>query len=335
MKSPLSGKRVLFFAPKFFGYEKAISNKLTQMGADVVYYDERPKNTFWTKAFIRINRNLIRQTINDYYTTILDQTQHQRFDYVFVVNLEAMTPDVVNQLRAQQPHATFILYMWDSMKNKKSAQQSFPLFDWCYSFDKSDAATLTNVLFRPLFFIDEYDTHNWNETVEQTYDLCFIGTVHSDRYNLVADVKKQLKEQGRTGYFYMYFHNRILFFYKKFRDVKFIKARYREFSFSSISADAIIAKIKRSFGVLDIQHPYQTGLTMRTLEMVGAEKKMITTNQDIVTYDFYNPNNILVIDRDNPVIDPEFWKTPYQSIDENVRSYYAIEGWLKTIFKLK
>ena len=83
---PLSGKRILFFAPKFFGYEVAIANKLQELGANVMQFDERPKNNFLTKALIRIDRNIIKRTITQYYKNILGQTQQQQFDFVFVVN---------------------------------------------------------------------------------------------------------------------------------------------------------------------------------------------------------------------------------------------------------
>jgi hypothetical protein len=331
---PLAGKRILFFAPKFFGYEVAIANKLKELGADVMHFDERPKNNFLTKSLIRIDRNIIKRTITQYYKNILSQTQQQQFDFVFVVNLEAMTPEIVELLRKQQPQARFILYMWDSIKNKKPAQLAFKLFDWCYSFDKNDASTLPNVNFRPLFFIDEFDSKKWNNKTSLLYDLCFIGTVHSDRYNLVKSVNKQADSLGLKTYFYLYFHNKILFFYKKLRDIKFYNARFSEFEFNPISAVDLAQKIKESGAVLDVQHPHQTGLTMRTLEMLGASKKLVTTNTNIVDYDFFNPQNIAVINRDTPKIDASFFNTDFAEVDDNIRERYSIRGWLLEIFKM-
>ncbi len=334
MNQALKNKNVLLFAPKFFGYENAIANKLIHLGANVVQFDERPKNTFWVKALIRIDRDIIKKTINNYYTQILEKVSTQKFDFVFVVNLEAMTPEIVGKLRQQQPQAKFVLYMWDSIKNKKSAQLSFKLFDWCYSFDKNDSETLPNVAFRPLFFIDEFDSDKWINEPVPNYDLCFIGTVHSDRFNLISTIKNQINELGLKVYFYMYFHNRILFFYKKFRDIKFIKAKYSEFNYTSISASQITDKIKASKVILDIQHPNQTGLTMRTIEMQGASRKLITTNHHISTYDFYNPHNILIIDRQNPEIPANFFQTSFVPLEKKIRDKYAIEGWILEIFKL-
>ncbi|MFN7313386.1 MAG: hypothetical protein ACK5UI_07875 [Bacteroidota bacterium] len=334
MSLPLADKNVLVFAPKFFGYEIKISEKLKALGANVHFYDERPANTFWTKAFIRINRNLVKSSITNYYNQILKQTAQHQFDYVFVVNLEAMTPEIVDALRNQQKQAKFLLYMWDSLQNKNSALMVFKKFDYCYSFDKSDALKFPELKFRPLFFIDEYDCNLWPAKPAIQYDLCFIGTVHSDRYKLIKTIQKKAISLQCRVYFYLYFHNPILFFYKKIRDVKFYDAKFSEFHFTPLHASDIAEIIKQSNAIVDIQHPKQSGLTMRTLEMLGAGKKLITTNTAIVEYDFYNPNNIAVISRDNPELNAEFLHSAYQEVDQQIKWKYSIEGWLYEIFML-
>jgi hypothetical protein len=45
---------------------------------------------------------------------------------------------------------------------------------------------------------------------------------------------------------------------------------------------------------------------MRTIEMLGTNKKIITTN------------NIFIIDRNNPIIDEIFLNKEYQEIDKNI-----------------
>lgn len=335
MSSALHKKKILFFAPQFFNYEKRIVEKLREMGAHVDHFDERPKNSFKVKALIRINRNLIRKTIDKYYYGIHEKTAAQKYDYVFVVNLEAMTPEIVESFRKQQPQAIFILYMWDSIKNKKPALTAFTQFDWCYSFDKNDAEQLTGVYFRPLFFIDDYDKDKWIDEPDQSIGVTFIGTVHSDRYNLVNNVKNQIKDLGFSTFFYMYFHSKILFYYKKIKDIRFINAGYREFMFTPIASSEIVALVKQSKAILDIQHPDQTGLTMRSIEMLGAGRKLITTNKEIAQYDFFNPLNILIIDRAEPLVTSSFIQSGYVEVDKETRHRYALEGWIKEVFRMK
>ena len=45
--------------------------------------------------------------------------------------------------------------------------------------------------------------------------------------------------------------------------------------------------------VVDVENPGQHGLTMRSIEIIGLKRKFITTNPDIVNYDFYNSNNMI------------------------------------------
>lgn len=72
---------------------------------------------------------------------------------------------------------------------------------------------------------------------------------------------------------------------------------------------------------------------MRTIEMIGLKKKLITTNKDIVNYDFYNENNILVVDRNNFKLDTDFINKPYQELDERIYKKYSLESWIKTLLE--
>lgn len=81
-----------------------------------------------------------------------------------------------------------------------------------------------------------------------------------------------------------------------------------------------------------MHHPLQTGLTMRTIESIGAQKKLITTNRDIVNYDFYRPENILIVDRERPAVDAEFLAEPYIGLDETIYHRYSLREWPREIF---
>ena len=74
-------------------------------------------------------------------------------------------------------------------------------------------------------------------------------------------------------------------------------------------------------------------MTMRTIEILGLKRKLITTNKDIVNYDFYNSNNILVIDRDNPKFDISFIEKPYIELKEEIYKKYSLENWILEILK--
>ena len=73
MNNILKGKRILFFSAKAFGIPENIVSTLVKFGAIVDYYDERPANTFFVKAMIRINRNIIATYINKYHNSIIKE----------------------------------------------------------------------------------------------------------------------------------------------------------------------------------------------------------------------------------------------------------------------
>jgi hypothetical protein len=58
--------------------------------------------------------------------------------------------------------------------------------------------------------------------------------------------------------------------------------------------------------------------------MLGANKKMITTNTDIQNYDFYHPNNICIVDREKVEVPTVFMTTPFVPVDEKVKDRYSI-----------
>lgn len=329
----LKDKKILFISPSFFGYEKSILSRLEQAGAHVDYFDERPANSFWTKAFIRLNRKIIVFRINKYYKRIAGAIRDKKYDYVFVINIEAMPHFFLEMLRRQSPEAKFILYMWDSIRNKAHTRAYLHLFDSVFSFDENDCKKIPRIRFRPLFFLNEYKEIASDTCFE--YDLSFVGTAHSDRFALIRKIQGLLQGENLKTYWYLYLQSRKLFFLNKAANPSFRDARPGDFNYKALPKNALIDIIRKSRIILDIQHPNQAGLTMRTIEMLGAARKLITTNPAITRYDFYSPRNILVIDRENPVIPDRFWKTDYQPVDESIYYKYSIDGWLADIFRTK
>ena len=59
---------------------------------------------------------------------------------------------------------------------------------------------------------------------------------------------------------------------------------------------------------------------------------MITTNKDIVNYDFYNRNNICVIDRKNITIPISFFDNEYENNDKEILYKYSVKGWIDDVF---
>jgi len=92
-------------------------------------------------------------------------------------------------------------------------------------------------------------------------------------------------------------------------------------------------RIKETKIILDIHKQVQNGLTFRVFEAIGLNKKLITTNKDIINYDFYNPNNIFIWDENIKEIPKDFLNKEYEKLPENIYRKYSLENWVKTILQ--
>lgn len=326
----LQGKKILFFSVQTFGLEKDIVHQLEKHGAEVTYFDERPSNSTLTKGLIRLKKNLLQKNIDKYYQDILEKIQNIQFDYLLVNRGEVVTPYFMQEFIKQQPNCERIFYTWDSFKNHAYGLDLLSFFHKKFTFDKSEAIQY-KIGFRPLYFTDRYRGVN-NADIKQTIDLLFLGTAHSDRYIISSKIAEWCESNNLIAFNYYYMQGRFVYFFKKFFDNTFKVFDYKKLSFMSLSPEQIVEYYKQSKVILDINHPGQTGLTMRTFESIGAGKKLVTTNQYIKDYPFYNENNILIIDRANPILSRDFFEQRYVELDEELYERCSIDGWIDDLF---
>ncbi|MDE6639167.1 MAG: hypothetical protein K2K63_01405, partial [Acetatifactor sp.] len=82
--------------------------------------------------------------------------------------------------------------------------------------------------------------------------------------------------------------------------------------------------------LLDVNQEGQSALTMRVPEAIYLSKKLITNNFCIPDYDFYDPNNILVLPKEGlPTAEEiqDFLKKPFRSYPDSVLESYSFEHW--------
>ena len=329
----LEGKKILFISPSFFGYECAVVKRLKELGSIVYFFDDRPSNGFWGKGLLRAHKKLYAYKIKKYYEPIEKQINEiPQIDYLFLLSPEAFPISLLRSITNRNSNVKVILYMWDSLKNKVGTQKYLSYCHSVFTFDPKDKQYAERIQFLPLFYLNEYARIMPKQTYD--YEISFIGTAHSDRIVMFNKVRNQVENYGGKTYAYFYLQSKKLFIYRKLTNPYFKKTNISDFRYEPLSSKMTMDVIERSKAILDVQHPNQTGLTMRTLEILGSQRKLITTNAEVRNYDFYNPQNILVVDRDNPVIPQSFMQTPFVPIDECIYKKYSLDGWLNTIFSL-
>ncbi len=319
-------KKILFFSPAFFGYEYKIVRKMEEMGAFVDMYDVRSVTNAMSRALLKISPNIFLRKSLNYYEKIINDNLEKNYDYILIIKCDMTPKSILKKLKEKYPNAKLCLYLWDSIDNIPGVTKKFKYFDTLHSFDMEDCKKYKELKFRPLFYSDEFCKTEKKDKLK--YDVSFIGTIHSDRITIINQVRDIFHREKLNSYFFCYLQSKFVYYFYKATKKEFLHTNINDFKFEKMSSEEVAEIIDKSKIVLDIQHPKQTGLTIRTIEMIGMNKKLITTNKSILKYDFYNPNNIKVIDRNDIQIDKEFIELQYIPLETRIYTKYSLYNWI-------
>lgn len=325
-----NGKRILLICPSNNDYPKTIKEVLESRGARVHFYDERNNPSSIEKLLYRKAPRFLRKKIEEYYRQIMEKESAFSPNIVFIICPEAITKRIISQMKEWFKRAYFVVFLWDSIGNKK-LEDIFGEFDKCFSFDRRDCEKY-GFSFRPLFFSREYYRGIDPPPDEYKYDFGFIGTLHSDRPKVINKVRKNCEKLGLRYYFYFYVQSKILLVYwmLKSGDVRELK-RLGMVHTKTMPRDMAEKKMEQTRCSIDVNHPGQNGLTMRTIEMFGLQRKIATTNKNVIDHDFYNCANQIVIDKDRINIDMEMVRSPYIVADEAIYRKYSVDYWVDEV----
>ena len=324
-------KRILLIAPTFYNYHTEIKNELEKQGYSVDYYDDRPSKKVLVKGLIKLKKKTMERLIDNYINKIINDTKDKFYKEVLIINNSAFEKRHIEKLNTNHCEARFTLYLWDAIENYAHNKEILTCFDRVFSFDPKDCEKY-QLEFLPLFYTDQYRIIK-EDRKDKVYDLVSICTAHPIRYPLLNGLKKYCQDNKIRLFSYLYLATPLLYIYNKFFVKAFRKAKVREFHFKPLGENEIINIMSKTKAVFDICNENQNGLTIRTIETVGAGKKLITTNKMIKEYDFYNPNNIYILSDDNFMGIHKFLKIKNEKIDNNIYRTYSLEYWVTKIIR--
>lgn len=314
--------KVLFLCPDYFGIYKVIEKQIQEQIhcelKSVIFEDYKYKNSFQkiknflAKTFLKKNLKKIWASKERIQTIAKDDF----FDYLFVICPDFLLNEELKYItdRAQKS----IVYFWDSFDNIPRYERTLPFFDVKYSFEPKDVKKY-NLTFLTNFYFNTANNNDYKN------DLFFIGTF-DERIEIILKVVKSITNNGKRAQVFLQSKNN-----------KIIK-KYQSESITFIKKPIIFSESEKFYNnskiILDVQKKIQNGLTFRVFEAMGKRKKLITTNEDIVNYDFYNSNNIFIWTDNTKEIPLAFFETDYQELPEEIFIKYSLENWIKTIFEL-
>ena len=257
---------------------------------------------------------LLNRNIKDIY---YDKVMVKRFailkdnyDLIFVIRPDLLTDHHLTTLRAKT--SNFIGYYWDTIDFYPRKKKILHYFHKIYSFDIQDCKK---------YNFDRLTNFYYYEPAPGPIDksVFCISHIEKKRYPFFNQIGKFLDE------------NNITYRFLTKQSKEKLRSPYIEYLKESIPYAEMLKLLNHYEIVLDIAKPNQHGLSFRIFEALGMNKKMITNNRSVMEYDFYNPNNILVIDFDNLVIPKSFFKTPFQPIDESIKQQYHLRSFVRTV----
>lgn len=323
----MSRLRILVVGIGFYNYEQAIIENLNARGYDVDYL----VSVYRGKWMSLYNKLHCRRKIQNIYLSKKIRNITKTFDIILIIKGEGFNKSHIQQLKERCPTAKFVLYLWDSIDRLNNFNILKDVISDIFTFDRVDAIRY-GLKFRPLFFLKSMT--QIESVCQMKYDIFFLGWLHSDRYRLISEIKRQLDSYDVT-YKFLIYTGRFKYFIERYIKKSIDGKDSKMFIFSPLSYEEYIKNCLQSNVILDISHPCQNGLTMRTIEAIGLGKKIITTNRDVQNYKNLKLNSFHIIDRNNPIIDLNFIKKRYVTNEDNVNHFFSLNTFVDDILPLK
>ncbi|GAB4025871.1 glycosyltransferase family protein [Spirosoma koreense] len=325
-------KNILFISPAFFGYEISIKNALIENGYNVDFFDERSSNNSLLKAIFRVNEKLLYFHTLKYYQDIYRKISQNKYNYFLLIKGETIPESFIKKIKKFIIEDQLIYYTFDSVKNNSANSLSIlKYFDRCYSFDFEDVKTYPFFKQKHLFYTKEFVN---KEYTRKLYDISFVGTLHSNRFSLMQRFFLSFDK----AYVFYYLPAKWYFYFQKITSNEFRDITLKDVNFNKLTKQQVAKIFSESRSVLDIQRFRQSGLTMRTFEVLAAGATLITTNNYIKEADFYDEENIIVVsdlldDSEINIIGQRIKSSPKSLLvkEYNFEKYY-IKNWVTEFF---
>lgn len=319
MKKPeLKNKNILYIGPVFFSYDQILIKKLRDLGCHVDTFELYVTGLRF-KLINKFEKHKVDKFKENYYNKAL---KGRDYDFVLVREGQQLSGSFLKNLKEINPKARFINFHWDSLKEIYNYEPIIKYFDKVYSFDYKDSQNNNQIQYLPLFCRDEYLNSKGNSSSAK-FDLLFIGAWRNEeRVDLINMTESACKEKNLKFHHHLYSPLwEQLWLIRTGRKPRYAKSKF-------LTHNNILKLFSITNTIIDFPSSFQTGLTIRTFETLGAGKKLITTNKNIINEPFYDPEYVSIIDVNNIKLDTEFIKrVPTSTIQDKMKNY-SIENYI-------
>ena len=210
-----------------------------------------------------------------------------------------LTADYIKWLLKKNPESKFILIYANKVETSISPNRIDRSLVDLWTFDKDDSEKYKMHLYEGGIYFPQ-----WKVTKENPiYDVFYIGK-DKNRLQKLRKIESDLHDHGAKTMFYITWPRG----WQK-KDDGIHKP--------CIPYENVLDYIGKSRAILHLLDGAQNGITIRMLESLIHKVKLITDYTSIVKYDFYNPNNIFILGKDDMRNLRHFLDTPYEDVQSD------------------
>ncbi len=294
-------------------FEKYYNCKMKQEGVEI--WNENIFNKgFHKNLIIRQFQMCFRMVKNNWISHI------KKYEIIIIFDAYSLIPWIFLIKRRK---ARIILWEWNiatpgTVRRIKFVQKMCEV----WTFNENDAQQYGWQLNNQFFFTSNIENSGCISDGKKKYTVFFIG-LDKGRYKCLHNIFKLLQHKGIQCDFYLVGDEREQ--YDK-ADSGWIKSK-------SIPYSQVLEHVSKCDAILDFVQDGQNGFTLRVLEALFYQKKLITNNGDILNSDVYSPDNIFVIGYDSWDDLSVFMQKPFQVLPSDLLDNYTFDGWLKNFKK--
>lgn len=307
--------RIILICKDMGGYVRTVADYLSSQGHHVLFLDttrSAPPLQWLSGKLRKLLRTRLALWLDKRRISIFGQA-----DCLLVVNPGQVDTSVIT--KAMRVSQVSKAYLYDSLARSPVSPQWLARFDQVFSFDRTDVAA--HGLHKLYNFI--YEAQPPARANGSRPYKAFLVMAGVDRLALLDNIAGQLEQAGYPNYLFIV----------QYKTAGTPKYNIR-FTRERLGLQDVQAHIQDSDILIDLVRPKQTGVSFRLFEALHYQRKVITNNPSVRDYDFYNPNNILIIDEAQPHIDPAFLRCDYQPVAPQLLRKYTLPGWCETVFGL-
>jgi hypothetical protein len=326
-------KYALVIMPKFYAYADEMKTELESRGYRVdLFYEEPPRMIFlvmkrmsrWLRTsffYYLFSKGLLRKI----------KKQKHRYSFFLVIRGNILTPSFIVNVKENflLPGARNTYYTWDSFTYLIHKGKLAELFQNRFSFDSRDVRNNKGWELLPLYYTDSFDADKIDSDIKKEYDISCVAGFNEQRY---LALKKLVETNPEIKFYVRLYLDKDLYEYKK-KTSDF----YRQLDLSWITFDLIpplkVAEYNlMGKAILDYTDHLQCGLSMRTVESIGLNMKLITNNPYVKEYDFWKNGNVFFWDEidDDNIINRDWLESAYH-YDKEIKNRYSLHQWLDVL----